>query len=144
MCTRSISRLTLRRVGFSLHSLGNVKNPHSTGFYNSSTKLYHCTPPNNLAPPPSSRPSHPLFWVALTCRPDNDKHPERKEAALRMIGSVSHIITKKGSPILAMMESFLVSHVFPEFQSPHGYMRARACECLNRFSEIDFENHDVA
>jgi hypothetical protein len=60
-----------------------------------------------------------------------------------MIGSVSHIITKKGSPILGMMESFLVSHVFPEFRSPHGYMRARACEVLNRFSEIDFEDHNV-
>jgi importin-7 len=76
--------------------------------------------------------------------PDNDKHPERKEAALRMIGSVSHIITKKGSPILAMMEPFLVSHVFPEFCSPHGYMRARACEVLNRFSEVDFEDHSVS
>jgi importin-7 len=60
-----------------------------------------------------------------------------------MIGSISHMITKKGSPILGMMESFLVSHVFPEFRSPHGYMRARACEVLNRFSEIDFEDHNV-
>lgn len=60
-----------------------------------------------------------------------------------MIGSLSHIITKKGSPILAMMESFLVSHVFPEFRSPHGYLRARACEVLNRFSEIEFEDHNV-
>jgi len=81
--------------------------------------------------------------ASLTRRPDNDKHPERKEAALRMIGSVSHIITKKGSPILSMMESFLVSHVFPEFHSPHGFMRARACEVLNRFSEIEFEDKNV-
>lgn len=81
--------------------------------------------------------------VNANVSPDNDKHPERKEAALRMIGSVSHIITKKGSPILAMMEPFLVSHVFPEFRSPHGYMRARACEVLNRFSEVDFEDHNV-
>ena len=73
----------------------------------------------------------------------DEKHPEHKEAALRMIGSVGHIITKKGSPILGMMESFLVSHVFPEFRSPHGYMRARACEVLNRFSDIEFENHNV-
>jgi importin-7 len=42
-----------------------------------------------------------------------------------------------------MMESFLVSHVFPEFRSPHGYLRARACEVLNRFSEIEFEDHNV-
>jgi hypothetical protein len=60
-----------------------------------------------------------------------------------MIGSVSHIIMKKGSPILGMMESFIASHVFPEFRSPHGYMRARACEILNRFSEVDFEDHNV-
>jgi importin-7 len=60
-----------------------------------------------------------------------------------MIGVVSHIITKKGSPILGMMESFLVSHVFPEFRSPHGFMRAQACEVLNRFSDVDFEDHNV-
>ena len=78
----------------------------------------------------------------MVCRAD-EKHPEHKEAGLRMIGSVGHIITKKGSPILGMMESFLVSHVFPEFSSPHGYMRARACEVLNRFSDIDFEDHNV-
>ena len=80
--------------------------------------------------------------LTLTSR-NNDAHPEHKEAALRMIGSISHIITKKGSPILGMMESFLVSHVFPEFRSPHGYLRARACEVLNRFSEIEFEDHNV-
>src|SRR5271170_4282736 len=96
---------------------------------NSSTPHYLCT--------------H-ISSATLTSSPDNDKHPERKEAALRMIGSVSHIITKKGSPILAMMESFLVSHVFPEFQSPQGYMRARACEVLNRFSDIDLEDHNVS
>jgi importin-7 len=60
-----------------------------------------------------------------------------------MIGSVSHIIMKKGSPILGMMESFIALHVFPEFQSPHGYMRARACEVLNRFSEVNFDDQNV-
>lgn len=82
--------------------------------------------------------------LKLTISPDIGKHPERKEAALRMIGLVSHIIMKKGSPILSMMESFMVSHVYSEFHSPHGYLRARACEVLNRFSEIDFENHNVS
>ena len=36
------------------------------------------------------------------------------------------------------LESMLVVHVFPEFQSPFGYMRARACWMLNYFSEITF------
>lgn len=32
----------------------------------------------------------------------------------------------------------LVRHVFSEFQSPFGYMRARACWMLNYFAEITF------
>ena len=33
----------------------------------------------------------------------------------------------------------LVAHVFPEFKSPFGYMRARACWMVHYFSEITFE-----
>ena len=36
-----------------------------------------------------------------------------------------------------------MNHVFPEFSSPLGYMRARACWMVQYFSEIAFtdDNH---
>jgi hypothetical protein len=38
------------------------------------------------------------------------------------------------------MELMLVTHVFPEFQSPHGFLRARASWVLHYFSDIKFKN----
>ena len=38
------------------------------------------------------------------------------------------------------MELMLVTHAFPEFQSPHGFLRARACWVLHYFSDIKFKN----
>lgn len=68
------------------------------------------------------------------------KQPIRKEAALRMVGSVAHIILKDNSSVKPLMEQFFVSHVFPEFDSPHGYLRARACEMMNRFADLEFKD----
>ena len=43
-----------------------------------------------------------------------------------MIGTMADILLKK--PVYKeQMEKFLVEIVFPEFQSPHGHLRARAC-----------------
>ena len=74
--------------------------------------------------------------------PLDQKNPIRKEAALRMIGSLSHMILNDKCEIKPMMEEFFAAHVLPELTSPHGYLRARACEMLNRFAEIDFENQN--
>ena len=38
----------------------------------------------------------------------------------------------------AQLEPMLVAHVFPEFRSPFGYMRARACWMVRYFAEIKF------
>jgi hypothetical protein len=62
----------------------------------------------------------------------------QKEGALRMMGSVSYIVLSKKSPIVDKMETFLAQYVFPDFASPHGFLRARACEFLNSYSEIKF------
>lgn len=71
--------------------------------------------------------------------PDS-KNSIRKEGALRMIGNLAHIILKEKSPVRPMMEQFFASHVFPEFSSPQGYLRARACEMMNRFADIEFKD----
>ncbi|BFZ61216.1 Nonsense-mediated mRNA decay protein 5 [Saitoella coloradoensis] len=67
-------------------------------------------------------------------------NPREKEGALRMVGALAHIILAKNSPVSGMMEGFFVSHVFPEFQSPHGFLRARACEMMNRFADLQFQD----
>ncbi|CAZ80144.1 unnamed protein product [Tuber melanosporum] len=74
--------------------------------------------------------------------PDNEKNYREKEGALRMIGTLSAIILGKGSPIADQVEYFFVRHVFPEFRSPHGFLRARACDVLEKFSDLDFKDEN--
>ncbi|KAK3111642.1 Nonsense-mediated mRNA decay protein 5 [Teratosphaeriaceae sp. CCFEE 6253] len=61
-----------------------------------------------------------------------------KEGALRLIGTLAPVILGKKSPIADQVEYFFVRHVFPEFRSPHGFLRARACDTLEKFEALDF------
>ncbi|KAJ5233055.1 hypothetical protein N7468_006011 [Penicillium chermesinum] len=70
--------------------------------------------------------------------PDDQKEPREKEGALRMIGSLASVILGKKSPIADQVEYFFVRHVFPEFRSPHGFLRARACDTLEKFEQLNF------
>lgn len=72
--------------------------------------------------------------------PDEQKQPREKEGALRMIGTLASVILGKKSPIADQVEYFFVRHVFPEFRSPHGYLRARACDTLEKFQDLDFKD----
>jgi importin-7 len=71
--------------------------------------------------------------------PDNQKNPREKEGAMRMIGTLASVILAKKSPIANEVEFFFVRHIFPEFRSPHGYLRARACDTLEKFQDLDFK-----
>ena len=71
---------------------------------------------------------------------DDQKNPREKEGALRMIGTLSNVILGKKSPIADQVEYFFVRHVFPEFRSPHGFLRARACDTLEKFESLDFKD----
>ena len=71
--------------------------------------------------------------------PDNQKSPREKEGALRMIGTLASVILGKKSPIADQVEYFFVRHVFPEFRSPHGFLRARACDTLAKFEQLEFK-----
>lgn len=72
--------------------------------------------------------------------PDDQKQPREKEGALRMIGCLASVILGKKSPIADQVEYFFVRHVFPEFRSPHGFLRARACDTLEKFEQLDFKD----
>ena len=72
--------------------------------------------------------------------PDDQKLPREKEGAFRMIGTLASVILGKKSPIADQVEYFFVRHVFPEFRSPHGFLRARACDTLEKFQQLDFKD----
>lgn len=72
--------------------------------------------------------------------PDDQKNPREKEGALRMIGTLASVILGKKSPIADQVEYFFVRHVFPEFRSPHGFLRARACDTLGKFEQLEFKD----
>ena len=70
--------------------------------------------------------------------PDGEKDAREKEGALRMIGTLAEVLLAKKSPIAHQVEYFFVRHVFPEFRSPHGFLRARACDSLQKFERLEF------
>ncbi|KAJ6262836.1 hypothetical protein Dda_1393 [Drechslerella dactyloides] len=74
--------------------------------------------------------------------PETEKNPLEKEGALRMIGSLSSILLGKKSPIADKIEYFFVRHVFPEFQSGYPFLRARACDVVDKFSDLDFQDQN--
>ena len=74
--------------------------------------------------------------------PDDQKNPREKEGALRMIGTLASVILGKKSPIADQVEYFFVRHVFPEFRSPHGFLRARACDTLGKFEQLEFKDQN--
>ena len=72
--------------------------------------------------------------------PDDKKDHIAKEGALRMIGTLAPVILGKKSPIADQVEYFLVRYVFPDFTSPQGYLRARACDTIEKFEQLNFQD----
>lgn len=67
---------------------------------------------------------------------------KQKDGALHMVGSLASILMKK--PLYKeQMDTLIQQYVFPEFQSAHGHMRARACWVLHHFSEIRFKQEQI-
>ncbi|KAF4613370.1 hypothetical protein G7Y89_g15517 [Cudoniella acicularis] len=71
---------------------------------------------------------------------DGKKNHIAKEGALRMIGTLSSVILGKKSPIAEQVEYFLVRFVFPDFRSTQGFLRARACDTVEKFEQLDFKD----
>ncbi|KAG0343672.1 hypothetical protein BG004_005100 [Podila humilis] len=71
--------------------------------------------------------------------PAEAKNPREKDGALVMVGALAPLILRKKS-LASMMEPFFVNHIFPDFKSQYPFLRARACEMVNHFSDLDFED----
>ncbi|KAI0169799.1 ARM repeat-containing protein [Hypoxylon sp. FL1284] len=74
--------------------------------------------------------------------PDNEKNHIAKEGALRMIGTLAPVLLGKKSPVADQIEYFLVRYVFPDFKSPLGYLRARACDTIEKFEQLNFKDQN--
>lgn len=72
--------------------------------------------------------------------PDDKKNHMAKEGALRMIATLAPVILSKKSPIADQVEYFLVRYVFPDFTSSQGYLRARACDTIEKFEQLNFQD----
>ena len=74
--------------------------------------------------------------------PDDKKNHIAKEGALRMIGTLAPVILGKKSPIADQVEYFLVRYVFPDFTNPQGFLRARACDTIEKFEQLNFKEQN--
>lgn len=66
----------------------------------------------------------------------------QKDGALHMVGTLADVLLKK-KLYRDQMETMLTTYVLPEFASPHGHMRARACWVLQYFCDIKLKNPQV-
>lgn len=67
---------------------------------------------------------------------------KQKDGAFQMVGTLAEVLLKK-KMYRDQMENMLTTYVLPEFASPHGHMRARACWVLQYFCDIKLKNPQV-
>lgn len=76
-------------------------------------------------------------------RTQNAEHgPRQRDGALHMVGTLNDILIKKKF-YKEEIDSLLSQYVFPEFHSPLGYMRARACWVLHCFATVRFKSEPL-
>lgn len=68
--------------------------------------------------------------------------PAQKDGALHMVGTLADVLLKKKA-YREQLDQLFIKYVFPEFASPRGHMRARACWVLHYFSEFSFKQEAV-
>jgi hypothetical protein len=78
----------------------------------------------------------------------NNSAPEvrdyrQKDGALVAIAGLSKIM-KENSDYEQLLLPILINHILPEFKSHVAFLRARACWCIEYFSEIDWSAEATA
>ncbi len=71
---------------------------------------------------------------------DAGRNHVEKDCALLAFGSLSEILLSK-KKYAGELEGLMVSSVFPDFNSPVGFLRCRACWMVQRFSEISWSDN---
>lgn len=68
--------------------------------------------------------------------------PNQRDGALHMVGTVSDVLMKR-KHYKDQMDSLVTQYIFPEFNNPLGYMRARACWVLHYFGNVKFKDSQI-
>ncbi|GAB1607703.1 importin-7-like isoform X1 [Argonauta hians] len=77
----------------------------------------------------------------MTILNKNQVTPQEKDGIMHMLGTVADILVE--SDIYKdRIEAVLVTHLFPEFQSQHGFLRARAFWTLDFFNGAVLKNYN--
>ncbi|KAJ1566779.1 hypothetical protein HK405_008431, partial [Cladochytrium tenue] len=76
--------------------------------------------------------------MAYKTNPNDPTNVRHKHGAIKMVATLSSLLLDKKSPVANQMEQFFVDHVFPEFRSPHSFLRAQAFEMLGHFDDLQF------
>jgi hypothetical protein len=66
----------------------------------------------------------------------------RKEGCLVALSSLSNLLMEKPA-YKAELEPLIINHVLPEFRSPVGYMRSRACMFMENFHDIEWRDPNL-
>lgn len=53
-----------------------------------------------------------------------------------MLGALCNTAVKS-KKLAPMLESFFVQYIVPEFKSPHGFLRSRACDLVEKYESVD-------
>jgi len=75
--------------------------------------------------------------VQYSQAPQSLENVRRKDGVLFSIGAMHSKLSKKGD-FKAPLEHLLVNQVIPEFQSPHGFMRTRACWTVSMYAHFEY------
>ncbi|GAB2226832.1 hypothetical protein Droror1_Dr00008623 [Drosera rotundifolia] len=73
--------------------------------------------------------------------PLEQKPYRQKDGALLAIGALCDRL-KQNEPYKSELERMLVQHVFPEFRSPMGHLRAKAAWVAGQYANIDFSDQN--
>lgn len=79
--------------------------------------------------------------IKYTNSPVEARNFREKDGCLHAIGSLSPWLYRMPE-YKENLERMMLVHVFPEFSSPHAFLRARACWIFSQFHRIKFTNAD--
>jgi len=86
----------------------------------------------------------PIMYFVANLLMKNAQSPDArtKDGALLVIASLSDKLTKV-KEFKDQIEPLLLAHVIPEFNSPHGFLRSKACYVFTQFWDFPFQNADT-
>ncbi|KAL6949711.1 hypothetical protein ACO0QE_000367 [Hanseniaspora vineae] len=65
------------------------------------------------------------------------------ESSLRIFSNIVEKLVSKNSNYVDQVEQFLTSFVLPMFDSPYGFLKARACEIFFQLGDFTFKNVNI-